>query len=112
MTIGVSGDAFAATGLNAGCEAWYSVIAGLFPQIALAITRNAQAGNAREATGLSGQLAPLWALFLQYGSLRVIATAAELRGLVATPCLPLPVRSLQGEVRQRLAAILDELEVT
>ncbi len=111
VTIGVSGDAFAATGLNAGCEAWYSVIAGLFPQIALAITRNAQAGNAREATGLSGRLAPLWALFLQYGSLRVIATAAELRGLVATPCLPLPVKSLQGEVRQRLAAILDELEL-
>lgn len=111
VTIGVSGDAFAATGLNAGCEAWYSVIAGLFPQIALAITRNAQAGNAREATGLSGRLAPLWALFLQYGSLRVIATASELRGLVATPCLPLPVTSLQGEVRQRLAAILDELEL-
>ena len=63
VTIGVSGDAFAATGLNAGCEAWYSVIAGLFPQVALAITRQAQAGNAQEATRLSERLAPLWALF-------------------------------------------------
>lgn len=111
VTIGVSGDAFAATGLNAGCEAWYSVIAGLFPQLAVAITRAAQAGNAQAATRLSEQLAPLWALFLQYGSLRVIATAAELRGLVSTPCLPLPVQSLQGEVRQHLGTILDALEL-
>ena len=111
VTIGVSGDAFGAMGLNSGCEAWYSVIAGLFPQIALAITREAQAGNSQEAMRLSKRLAPLWALFLQYGSLRVTATAAELRGLVPSPCLPLPVKSLQGDVRQRLGAILDELEV-
>ncbi|QLF92205.1 dihydrodipicolinate synthase family protein [Pseudomonas sp. ABC1] len=111
VTIGVSGDAFAATGLNAGCEAWYSVIAGLFPQIALAIIRNAQAGSVEEASRLSERLAPLWALFLQYGSLRVTATAAELRGLVSRPCLPLPVKSLHGDVRQRLASMLDELEV-
>lgn len=30
VTIGVSGDRFAATGLNAGCEAWHPAI-GLFP---------------------------------------------------------------------------------
>ncbi|UPT36778.1 dihydrodipicolinate synthase family protein [Pseudomonas amygdali] len=112
VTIGVSTDAFAATGLNARCDVWYSVIGGLFPQIALAITRAAQAGAAEEATRLSERLAPLWALFRQYGSLRVTATAAELRGLVSTPSLPLPVKSLQGEVRQRLATILDELDLT
>ncbi len=32
VTIGVSGDAFAATGLNAGCGAWYSVIGGTLPR--------------------------------------------------------------------------------
>ena len=111
VTIGVSGDALAATGLNAGCEAWYSVIGGLFPQTALAIMREAQSGNIRETMRLSDQLAPLWELFLQYGSLRVTATAAELLGLVAIPCLPLPVKLLQGKVRQRLAVILDELEL-
>lgn len=94
VTIGVSGDALAATGLNAGCEAWYSVIGGLFPQTALAIMREAQSGNIRETMRLSDQLAPLWELFLQYGSLRVTATAAELLGLVAIPCLPLPVKLL------------------
>lgn len=111
VTIGVSGDASAATGLLAGCDAWYSVMAGVFPRVPLAITRAAQAGNAQEAQRLSDRLAPLWALFGQYGSLRVIATAAELRGLVSAPSLPLPVKSLEGEVRQRIAAILDELDV-
>src|SRR5207253_8671734 len=59
VTIGVSGDAFAATGLNAGCEVWYSVIGGLFPKTALAITRAALSGNAEEATRLSECLNPL-----------------------------------------------------
>ena len=38
VTIGVSGDAYGAAGLNAGCDAWYSVIAGTLPQHPLAIT--------------------------------------------------------------------------
>jgi len=111
VTIGISGDASAATGLNAGCEAWYSVIGGLFPRTAQAITRSALAGDAPEAVRLSHRLAPLWEMFGRHGgSLRVIAAAAELRGLVSEPCLPLPIRSLQGEDRQRLLAILDELD--
>ncbi|SFS00009.1 4-hydroxy-tetrahydrodipicolinate synthase [Dyella sp. OK004] len=109
VTIGVSGDAFAATGLNAGCEAWYSVIGGLFPKTALAITRAALTGNAQGARQLSDKLAPLWALFLQYGSLRVTATAAEILGLVTRPSLPLPVRTLEESERQRLQLILNEL---
>ena len=109
VTIGVSGDGFGALGLNAGCEAWYSVIGGLFPQLALEITRAAQAGNPQEARRLSDRLAPLWALFSQHGSLRVTAAAAELDGLVRQPCLPLPLRSLEGQARQELQAALDRL---
>ena len=30
VTIGISGDAYAGLGLNAGCEVWYSVCGGLF----------------------------------------------------------------------------------
>jgi 4-hydroxy-tetrahydrodipicolinate synthase len=107
----VSGDASGSNGLLAGCDAWYSVIAGLFPQAALAITRAARAGNAQEARQLADRLAPLWTLFSQYGSVRVIAAAAELRGLVAAPSLPLPLRSLEGDARQRLHAVLDELDL-
>ncbi|MGB6006533.1 dihydrodipicolinate synthase family protein [Castellaniella sp.] len=109
VTIGVSGDGFGALGLNAGCEAWYSVIGGLFPQLTLDITRAARAGNPQEATRLSDRLAPIWALFAQHGSLRVTAAAAEILGLVQSPCLPLPLRSLDGQARQHLKAALDQL---
>ncbi|RON22399.1 MULTISPECIES: dihydrodipicolinate synthase family protein [Pseudomonas] len=113
VTIGVSGDVFAATGLNAGCEVWYSVIGGLFPKTALAITRAALSGNAEEATRLSESLKPLWALFTQFGgSFRVVATAAELRGFTHSPSLPLPLRTISGAGRQQIAAVIDELELS
>lgn len=113
VTVGVSGDGFAANGLNAGCDAWYSAIGGVFPATALAITRAAQAGNAQEATRLSERLQPLWALFSQYGgSLRVVAAAAELQGHVEHPCLPLPLKALSGEGRRRLAELIDELDLS
>ncbi len=113
VTVGVSGDAAAANGLNAGCDVWYSVIGGLFPATALAITRAAQAGRAKEATRLSERLQPLWALFTEHGgSLRVVAAAAELLQLVEHPCLPLPLKALSGEGRQRLATLINELDLT
>jgi len=113
VTIGVSGDSFAATGLNAGCEAWYSVIGGLFPKTALEITRAAQQGYTAEAVRLSERLQPLWDLFGQCGgSLRVVAAAAELQGLVSEGCLPYPLKSASGELRRKVAIVIDELELT
>jgi 4-hydroxy-tetrahydrodipicolinate synthase len=113
VTIGVSGDAFAAVGMNAGCDAWYSVMGGLFPNTALAITRAALSGDACEATRLSESLKPFWTLFRQFGgSLRVVATAAELRGFTHSPSLPLPLRTITGEGRKRIAAVIDELELS
>ncbi|MCE0463384.1 dihydrodipicolinate synthase family protein [Pseudomonas uvaldensis] len=113
VTIGVSGEVFAAVGMNAGCEAWYSVIGGLFPNTALAITRAALSGDANEAARLSERLKPLWALFRQFGgSFRVVATAAELRGFTQHPSLPLPLRTISGEGRKQIAAVIDELELS
>lgn len=109
VSIGVSGDATAAVGLLAGCQVWYSVLAGLLPELAVAITQAAQKGQTQKALALSMQLSPLWQLFDQWGSLRVIATAAELMGITHTPCLPLPLHSLQGEPRQRLASFLQDI---
>ena len=78
VTIGVSGDEFAATGLNAGCDAWYSVIGGTCPGLALTITRASQEGRATDAMAKSERLAPLWELFVAFeGSLRVTAAIAE-----------------------------------
>lgn len=111
VSLGVSGDASAAIALNAGCDTWYSVTAGLFPQTALAITRAAQTGNTALTLQLSQQLDELWAFFSQYGSLRVIATAAELLGFAESPSLPLPLKILQGNERERLKQLLNQLKL-
>ncbi|KUL49180.1 MULTISPECIES: dihydrodipicolinate synthase family protein [Streptomyces violaceusniger group] len=109
VTVGVSGDALAATGLNAGCDAWFSVIAGTFPEPALAITRAAQSGDAARARAESRRLQPLWDLFAQYGSLRVVAEAAAHIGLTSPHSLPLPLRGLEAEERARVVEVLEDL---
>ena len=106
VTIGISGDAFAAAGLAAGCDAWYSVIAGTLPELALEIVR------AQDALAESAKLAPLWNLFAEHGSLRVTAAIAEHLGLVQPNCLPLPIRGLGDAERTRVAAVLGALDET
>ncbi len=112
VTIGVSGDYTAARGLNAGCDAWYSVVGGTFPQTALALTRAARSVDPDRATGLSDELEPLWALFRRHGSLRVISAAASHLGLTGEPNLPLPLRGLDEAARQDVAAVLSALQLT
>ncbi|SEN09926.1 dihydrodipicolinate synthase family protein [Cryobacterium sp. TMT1-3] len=111
VTVGVSGDSFAATGLNAGCDAWYSVIGGTLPVPALTITRAALAGDHAAASAESARLQPLWALFAAHGSYRVTAAIAEHLGLVAANCLPRPVQGLGPVARARVAQLVDELRL-
>lgn len=110
--LGVSGDALAANGLLAGCRVWYSVIGGVFPKTALAITSAASSGDAETAQHLTERLQPLWELFADNGgSIRVIAAAAEILGLVESPCLPQPLQAVAGEERKKLAALIDRLSL-
>jgi 4-hydroxy-tetrahydrodipicolinate synthase len=110
VTIGVSGDAFGAAGLAAGCEAWYSVIGGTLPTPALRITRTAQNGRGDVADDESRRLQPLWDLFTEFGgSNRVIAAVAEELGLASPGSLPLPIQGLTAEQRSRAVAVIDEL---
>ncbi|TFD85111.1 dihydrodipicolinate synthase family protein [Cryobacterium serini] len=109
VTIGVSGDWLAIGGLLGGADAWYSVLGGLFPETAIAITRAVQAGHSTAAVAASDRLEPLWALFRRYGSLRVMSAAAETLGLVASPNLPLPLLGLDPAARTELNATLREL---
>lgn len=113
VTIGISGDVTAARGFAAGCGVWFSVIGGLFPRTALAITRAAQRGDVQEALRQSERLNPLWDLFAKCGgSLRAVAAAAELLGLVKQPCLPLPLKPIAGQDRERIAQLISELELS
>jgi 4-hydroxy-tetrahydrodipicolinate synthase len=111
VTIGVSGDALAAEGINAGCDGWYSVVGGLFPKTALALTRAALGGDAAGARKMSERLEPLWAMNREYGSLRVMAAMAEMLGLVKGHCLPLPLQPLNGESKERVARVMRGLEL-
>ena len=109
VTVGISGDAQAAGGLLAGCDVWYSVLGGLFPAYSLRLARAALRGDVGETQQLNSALEPLWVFFRRHGSLRVIATVAELLGRVATPCLPFPLQTLAGTERQALYAVLEQL---
>lgn len=113
IRLGISGDGTAVEALNAGCSVWYSVFGGLFPQAALAISRAAMAGDIVQARQHTAALQPLWDLFKRYGgSLRVIATAAELLGVVKARCLPAPLQTLQGDARREVAQVIEQLRLT
>jgi 4-hydroxy-tetrahydrodipicolinate synthase len=106
LAIGYSGDWGAAGALLAGAEAWYSVVGGTLPEISLALTRAAQAGDATAARRIDQQLQPLWETFKAYGSLRVMYVLQELLGL-GTAQPPRPLLPLGAAERERIAAALD-----
>lgn len=111
IRLGISGDACATEALLAGCDLWCSVTGGLFPALAARLVALAKDGhNAQAARRLNASLAPLWAFYQQHGgSLRAIATAAELTADVQPGCLPAPLQTLQGEGREALNNLLIDL---
>ncbi|MDN5658910.1 dihydrodipicolinate synthase family protein [Brevibacterium sandarakinum] len=112
VTIGISGDAFGAAGLNAGCDAWYTAVGGTLPTPMLTITRAALNGETARASELSADLQPLWDLFAEFGgSLRVAAAIAEHLELVAAPSLPLPILGLSVAQKRRVAEVVEALDL-
>ena len=110
FAIGYSGDWRAKDALLAGGACWYSVVAGLLPEPALALTRAAQAGDAAEAERIDRAFDPLWALFREFGSFRVMFTMAEILGLgrisPPRPILPLE-QACRGRVEVALRPLLE-----
>ncbi|WP_309992317.1 dihydrodipicolinate synthase family protein [Arthrobacter pascens] len=102
-SVGVSGDWAAAESLLAGCDVWYSVIAGVLPEAAKIILDHALAGRGVQAREASASLEAVWSLFRAYGSLRVTAAIAEDLGLTSSPSLPLPLRGLDRDGRLKVA---------
>ncbi|MGB3415017.1 MAG: dihydrodipicolinate synthase family protein [Microbacteriaceae bacterium] len=94
VSLGISGDWMAASGLLAGCDVWYSVLAGVFPQPCIEITKAARSGNVEYARELSDKLEPVWKLFKQFGSYRVISTIAKELAIAGVESLHHPVLPL------------------
>ncbi|GAA1487903.1 dihydrodipicolinate synthase family protein [Brachybacterium sacelli] len=109
VRLGISGDGFAATGLLAGCDAWFSSLGGILPQAMAAIARPALAGEEESALAGSERLRPVWELIAEFGSLRVAAAMAGHLELVQEPCLPRPLLGLTGSDRDRVRAVVEEL---
>jgi len=108
FSLGYSRDWDATEALLAGGDAWYSVVGGLFPEVCVQIVSAVRRSDAGKAQQLNERLKPLWDLFIEYSSLRVVYAAVNLLGICRAapprPILPLP-KAAQQQVRQTLAAL-------
>lgn len=108
FSVGYSGDWGAADALLAGADAWYSVVAGLLPKPVLALAQAARSGDRAQTQRLNAAFEPLWNLFKEYGSFRVMyAIGAALDLFHAEP--PRPVLSIPTEAGSRLEKALEGL---
>ncbi len=109
FSLGFSVDANATEAMLAGADAWYSVVGGLFPDLAMQIL--AAMPNPDEARRLNTRLQPLWDLFTEFSSLRVMYAAVNLLGICrATP--PRPILPLSEAAQRRVGRTLQVLELT
>jgi 4-hydroxy-tetrahydrodipicolinate synthase len=108
FALGYSGDWGAADALLAGADAWFSVIGGTLPVPALKLTRAAQAGDTAEARRLDDAFRPLWALFRQFGSIRVMYAVADILNLGHFEP-PRPILALSAAERPAIEAALQAL---
>ncbi|MGF7001170.1 hypothetical protein [Paraburkholderia sp. GAS32] len=83
----------------------------MFPRTCLAITRAAQEKNANRADSESHRLEGIWAMFRQFGSLRVVAAAAQMLEFTKAPSLPLPIRPLPEDARKNLQQMISTLDL-
>ena len=110
FSVGASFDVNCTEAMIAGADVWYSVAAVLFPERILAITRAVAAGDHAEARRLDAALSPLWDLFRDYSSLRVVYACLGLLGLgQAEP--PRPILPLGEAAREKIAATLVVLDL-
>ena len=109
FAIGYSGDWNAPDAVLAGGDAWYSVVGGLLPMPTLRLLRAAQAGDAVELARWNGRFQPLWNLFKELSSLRVMYAAADILGICRS-APPRPILPLPSAACQRVAAALEMLD--
>lgn len=105
FSIGCSADWTATETMIAGADTWYSVLGGLLPGVCARIVGAIRGGDFEEARRLDAALGPLWELFRQHSSLRVVYAIAGLLDLCqADP--PQPILPLPDQVKGQVAAVL------
>ena len=110
FSVGYAVDWHAAAALRAGGDAWYSVAGGLFPAACLSIADAIANGDAALAATLDARQQPLWDLFRQFSSLRVMYACANHLGLCrAQP--PRPILPLPEGVQRQVASVLAGLDL-
>lgn len=108
FSLGYSVDQNVAEALLAGADTWYSVLGGLFPTTCLKIVRAAQQGEATEVRRLAAALEPVWYLFRQFSSLRVVSALADLLDICRCDP-PRPILPLSDTARRQIAETFDRL---
>ncbi|VWC76691.1 dihydrodipicolinate synthase [Burkholderia lata] len=108
FSLGYSSDWNTTEALIAGADTWYSVLGGILPEVCVRITRAVQEGNFEEARRLDAGLRPIWDLFTEFGSLRVVYAIAEILHLNRT-VPPLPVQGLSTAAKQRVREAVGSL---
>ena len=104
---GISGDPTAASALMQGARIWYSEWGGLFPHLARQLTDAALAGQKDEVARINAIFTPFWEMSVRYGgSLRVIASAAEIMGLAGADALPSPLQKISQNDMEKLASLI------
>ena len=110
FSVGFSVDVNAVEALLAGGDAWYSVVAGLFPQTCVEIVQAVRARDAAKARQLDARLQPLWSLFREFSSLRVVYAAANGLDLChAAP--PRPILPLAEAARRKIMDTVTTLDL-
>ena len=110
FSVGYSVDWQATAALRAGGDAWYSVAGGLFPRSCVAIVEAVAQGDAARSAEAEGRMQPLWDLFTEFSSLRVMYACANHLGLCRSQP-PLPIRPLPDTARKRIADTLGRLDL-
>ena len=108
FTIGYSGDWGCSAALLSGADTWFSVIGGLLPVQALALTRAAKDGDRDKVQAMEQDFQLFWALLKQHGGVRVMYAAAQLLGLTDAEA-PRPILPLDSAARDQIRAALDRL---
>ena len=108
FAVGYSGDWLVADAILAGGVTWYSVVAGILPEPSVKLMRAAQAGNRAEVERINALFEPLWALFRELSSYRVVHAIANLLEL-SPHDPPLPILPLSQADRQRVKEALEVL---